>query len=386
MLYSIVKCLVRLGLLVFFRAIIFDNKKLLQQSGPLLLACNHPNSFLDALIIGSHFKKPVHFLARGDAFKNPLAKKILTALKVIPIYRLSEGKDHLALNDTTFERCTDILKNKGIVLIFSEGLCLNQWKLRQLKKGTARIALNAWKQPAIANVFSILPVSLNYSSFNRFRKNVVIGFGKLITRDEIPVQKPEGEQIVEINKHIFSHLHSKLLIEEDDKNIVPFLLSNALSITKETAEIIPDLKRKQADLKEHFLRDFAQLAGTKKAALTAVSFVINLLLVAILFIPALTGLILNLPLYLPLKKFIKRKTKETVFYHSALFGALIILYPFYAFIISLLLAVVFSKIIFLTSIFVMPFFAVIFLFWQNCLEAVINYCKLSTRTKKAITS
>ncbi len=55
------------------------------------MACNHPNSFLDAIIIGAHFKRPVHFLARGDVFKHPLSKAILIRLKVIPIYRLSEG-------------------------------------------------------------------------------------------------------------------------------------------------------------------------------------------------------------------------------------------------------------------------------------------------------
>jgi len=164
-LYYFIKSWVRLGLLFFCSKIVISNRNVLNERGPLLLACNHPNSFFDAVLLGALFKNPVHFLARGDAFKNPIAKKILTVLKAIPIYRLSEGKEYLALNDTAFERCNRILRDGGIVLIFSEGLCLNQWELRPLKKGSARIAINAWKQEAISKAFRVLPVSLNYNSF-----------------------------------------------------------------------------------------------------------------------------------------------------------------------------------------------------------------------------
>lgn len=53
MLYHVAKILVRLALLIFCRRIAFNDKTLLKEKGPLLLACNHPNSFLDALIIGT---------------------------------------------------------------------------------------------------------------------------------------------------------------------------------------------------------------------------------------------------------------------------------------------------------------------------------------------
>ncbi len=163
--YYFIKSWVRAGLQFFCRKVVISNRNVLNAKGLLLLACNHPNSFFDAVLLGALFKNPVHFLARGDAFKNPIAKKILTTLKAIPIYRLSEGKEYLALNDTAFERCNRILRDRGIVLIFSEGLCLNQWELRPLKKGSAKIAINAWKQEAISKAFRVLPVSLNYNSF-----------------------------------------------------------------------------------------------------------------------------------------------------------------------------------------------------------------------------
>lgn len=384
MLYTFTKFLIRLGLIIFFRKILFQDKQRLYEEGPLLLACNHPNSFLDALIIGSFFKHPVHFLARGDAFKNPLAKKILTALKVIPIYRLKEGKEHLALNDTTFERCTEILTKGGIVLIFSEGLCINQWKLRPLKKGTARIALNALKQSEISAAFRILPVSLNYSSFTRFRKNVIIDFSQVITQHEISIEKRDGEQIIELNKLIYSRLDKGLIIEENN-NITPeFLLSNISFFTKDHQKLIQTLKVKQCFLKNDFDEYLARLSGTKKVASGIPSLIISLLLIPLLFIPALVGLLVHLPLYIPLNNFIKNKTEGTVFYHSTLFGALIISYPFYVFIISLTLTMAFNNLVFFLCLLMLPFLAFIFLFWKDCFESVINYCRLPASIRKGL--
>lgn len=384
MLYTFAKCLVRLGLLIFFRKIEFENKSDLNRKGPLLLACNHPNSFLDALLIGSYFKHPVHFLARGDAFKNPLAKKILSALKVIPIYRLSEGKEYLALNDTTFEKCTEILVNGGIILIFSEGLCLHQWKLRELKKGTARIALNAWKQEEIQKAFCILPVSLNYSSFTRFRKNVIIHFGETIHHDELLVSKPEGEQIIELNKLVYKRLEKGLVLEQNDQHVITFLLSNFFLLNSRKPHLISDLQEKKVLFNNHSKRGFEKLEGTKKVVLSPVGFITSIFAVLLLFIPATIGLLLHLPLYLPLKKFIKKKTERTVFYHSAFFGALIILYPAYSLSISVMVAVLFGGSTFLTVVILLPFLALIVLIWLDSLECVANYLKLSTSERNDI--
>jgi 1-acyl-sn-glycerol-3-phosphate acyltransferase len=381
-LYTFVKFLVRSGLLIFFRKIVFENECDPQQKGPLLLACNHPNSFLDALLIGSYFKHPVHFLARGDAFKNPLAKKILSALKVIPIYRLSEGKEYLALNDATFERCTRILTKGGIVLIFSEGLCLNQWKLRALKKGSARIALNAWKQQEIESAFRILPVSLNYSSFTRFRKNVIIQFGKTIQRSAIPAGSSEGEQIIELNKLIYSRLEKGMVSAQNDQEVIAFLLSNFFLLNAGKSQLITALREKQMLLNHRCKLTFNKLKGTKKVVVSTVGFITSISVALLLFIPAIIGLLLHLPLYFPLKSFIKKKTEGTVFYHSALFGALIIIYPVYSIIIAAVAAIVFGGITVFAVFILLPFFALIVPVWLDALERTINYYNLSVSERK----
>ncbi len=72
-LYTIIKIAARLLLKIFFQKKVIAATELFETRGPLLLVANHPNSFLDAIIIGATCKYPVHYLARGDAFqKKPL--------------------------------------------------------------------------------------------------------------------------------------------------------------------------------------------------------------------------------------------------------------------------------------------------------------------------
>src|SRR5688572_19662842 len=119
---------------------------MLEEKGPLLLACNHPNSFLDSVILDTLFKEPVWSLARGDVFKKPFYIKLLGKLKILPVYRTSEGVENLSENYKTFDACIDLFKKDALVTIFSEGKCINEWHLRPLKKGTARLAVRAWEE------------------------------------------------------------------------------------------------------------------------------------------------------------------------------------------------------------------------------------------------
>lgn len=377
MLYTIIKCLVRLGLLLYCRSIVFIKKELLKEKGPLLLACNHPNSFFDAILLGAFFKQPVHFLARGDAFKNPIIAKILRALKLIPIYRLKEGKEYLALNDATFERCTRILKEGGIVLIFSEGLCQNQWQLRPLKKGTARIAINTWKHADMIHSFRILPVAFNYNTFSRFRKKVIVAFGEPIFYNDLSEGRNEAEQIVILNKLLYARLEKDTLIEEGNADMIQFLLTNLQLIKNQIHNAITLLKAKQSLLSGSDYTFIIRLGKNKKVPFSDAYMLRDFLLLIILFIPALTGLVIHLPLYLPLNNFIKNKTRNTVFYHSALFGALLITYPIYILLISVSLIVFFKKFIFVFLILIIPLLALLYLAWKDSFESISNYFKLS---------
>lgn len=136
---TILKLFIRAALWLFCAEINTKNKYLVNTKGPLLIIANHPNSFLDAIIIGSRYNRKIHFLARGDVFTKKIHRFLLRLLNMIPVYRLREGKEFLHLNEYAFIESARRLKNNEAVLIFIEGTCLNTNELQPFKKGTARI-------------------------------------------------------------------------------------------------------------------------------------------------------------------------------------------------------------------------------------------------------
>lgn len=385
MLYRLVKLFVRLAVKFFCRKTTINDTSLLQSKGPLLLACNHPNSFLDAILLGSQFKHPVHFLARGDAFRKPIISRLLTMLKVIPIYRLSEGREYLALNDATFEHCQQILLQGGIVLIFSEGLCLNQWALRPLKKGTARIALNAWAQPTIKHLFQVLPVSLNYNGFRQIGKRLIIHFGKAITWEELPEAITEGEAIQNFNNILSDRLKKGMLQANEDKEVVQFLISNHTAAAKTSTNLMSYLQQKQQYAKELELLPIVKcLKSQGLIALNAPMFLSNSFGILVLLIPALAGWLSHACLYLPIKSFVKKKTAGTVFYDSVMFGSLLLLYPFYWVIINGISMFFIHNWYIKIILLLLPLMAWLYLLWKDCLQKVLNYLALDSHQRNYI--
>jgi 1-acyl-sn-glycerol-3-phosphate acyltransferase len=202
---QLLKLFIQAGLWLFCHKIYLKNKTLVSINGPLLIIANHPNSFLDALVIGSFYKRRVYFLARGDAFKKPIHRFLLESLNMIPVYRLREGKEFLHLNDYAFTKSIQLLSQGEAVLIFIEGICLNTNELQPFKKGTARIVEGIQKlhiQPMI-HIAGI--------SFNQFR-----GVGKkinLIITEYInyPTIQNAKDRVL-FNQSIFEQLNNNIIV------------------------------------------------------------------------------------------------------------------------------------------------------------------------------
>jgi 1-acyl-sn-glycerol-3-phosphate acyltransferase len=281
MLYGIVKILARVAIKLYCRHIDLNKKALLQLKGPLLLAANHPDSFLDAIILCTLFNQPVYSLARGDAFKNKLYAKILFKLKMLPVYRVSEGVENLEENYKTFDLCKEIFKKNGIVLIFSEGKCINEWHLRPLMKGTARLAISSWEEGI---PLKILPVGINYSSFTKFGKNVKLFFGDFITAKEITTGEGYGKAIQSFNSNLSEQLQ-------------PFVFEID---TNDTTRLHQAFYVPQSTLKK-----------------------------ALLFIPSVAGWLIHAPLFYPVKNYVQYSKLEKEHYDSVVVGILLLAYPVY---------------------------------------------------------
>ena len=201
---QLLKLFIRAGLWLFCHEIHLKNKYLFNTKGPLLIIANHPNSFLDALIIGSYYKRRVYFLARGDAFKKPLHRFILESLNMIPVYRLREGKEFLHLNDYAFIKSIDLLSKGYAVLIFIEGICINSHELQPFKKGTARILEGVQK-------LSIHPkVHIAGSAFNQLH-----GIGK-----KVNLVITEMKNYITIKNSRDRVLFNQLVLDQLGNNII----------------------------------------------------------------------------------------------------------------------------------------------------------------------
>ncbi|MFB1002704.1 MAG: 1-acyl-sn-glycerol-3-phosphate acyltransferase, partial [Bacteroidia bacterium] len=81
----------RLPLGIYLRKIHFENVQNFTKDVPVLIACNHPNSFLDGVIFEHFTGRRVYTLARGDAFMKPVANYMLRSMRIVPIFRATDA-------------------------------------------------------------------------------------------------------------------------------------------------------------------------------------------------------------------------------------------------------------------------------------------------------
>ena len=309
MLYSVLKVIVRLAARIFCRKIIINKPELLKEKGPMILACSHPNSFLDAVLMDILFEKPIWSLTRGDAFLNKRITKLFYKLKMLPVYRPSEGVENLSENYKTFDSCIDLFKQGEIVLIFSEGLCENEWHLRPLKKGTARLAYKCQQE----NIqLKILPVGINYSSFKRFGKNLFVNFGTIFTANYFDKNLIDGAWNQVFNNKLQQELRP-LVFEIEKKD-----------------------KKKQKELLE-----------INPSSLTKI----------LLAIPASIGWIIHAPLYLPIKYWVHKKYNDTGHLDAMQIVLPLFIYPFYLLFVTFLLFITLNSYWVFLLIIILPFTA-----------------------------
>ncbi len=182
MLYAFLKFIVQLATRVFYREVSVKNKDLIpkEKNKALLIVANHPNTFMDPILIGSILTQEVHFLTNGGVFKTKFLHWLLGQLNMIPIFRSKDKNGGNKQNQKTFEKCYEHLKSQKSILIFPEGTSVIERKIRPVKTGTARIGLGAEVFNDFKTKVEILPIGLNYEAQNYFRSKVHIRIGEMI--------------------------------------------------------------------------------------------------------------------------------------------------------------------------------------------------------------
>ncbi len=209
MVYSFLATWISFIFPVFYKRLQIRNSHWLKLKAPAIIAINHPNAFADPVGLG-FIMYPTRFwyLARGDVFKPGFMSWVLDKIGIIPIYRISEGgKEGLLKNDATYQRVNEHLKNNLKVIVFAEGICIMERRLRPMKKGVSRMVFGALDSLGDKELL-VIPVGVNYSQPDKFRSDLFYNVGEPISVKEF--LKDKDKHSAKTQKAFLEMLEPKL--------------------------------------------------------------------------------------------------------------------------------------------------------------------------------
>lgn len=177
----------------------------LPSDGAVILAPNHTNTLMDALVILAGRKGPTAFGSRADIFNRPAVAKILHFLRILPMVRQGDGLSHVKENYESFGQIDDVLEHGVPFCMFAEGTHHPGRELQPIKKGIARIALrSARNRPTW-----VVPTGINYSHFFRYRGSAEVRYGKPVNINDFVRQHP-GLQEAQLLQELRSHIQEQM--------------------------------------------------------------------------------------------------------------------------------------------------------------------------------
>ena len=311
-----------------FSVIRSEGKENVPRDGSVLLAPNHCNTLMDALVILQDWKEATLFGARADIFRKPAVRKILRFLRILPIPRARDGAREVTHNRATMEEVAECLEHGMRFCMFCEGTHRPKHTLLPLKKGIARTALVANARPGGRKPVYIVPVGLEYQDYYRLRTPLAIRYGEPINVTQF-VQEHPGLGEGKVYRMLLTLLRERIAalitcLPDDGTYEARWALTRiagpeaALTADGDLlreAEAF-DRRRKAAGLSSwSFLKDMPKVRVLARA--TAGILLLPLLLAAA---------VLSAPLWIP-SAFLVRRLKDKAFSRTVHFGVRFALTP-----------------------------------------------------------
>ena len=183
MMYYVILTWARIFLRFYFRKIYVHGAELIPKNGPLIIASNHPRSFMEASVLAIVMGRPIHFLVRGDVF-NPLFMWLFRWTKQIPIYRQKDGISNLRKNAETLDLSYRKLAEGNAILIFPEAKTEWEKRLRPVQRGAAHLVFGTTPFLAEDQAVTVIPVGVNFTDPRLPGTDVVVQFGKPFTTEK----------------------------------------------------------------------------------------------------------------------------------------------------------------------------------------------------------
>lgn len=358
----------------FYNKITITGYENVKPNFPTLIGPNHQNALMDALAIFSINPKvyPV-FLARSDIFANDAIGNFLLNMKILPVYRIRDGKEKLELNEKIFNVSVNVLEDKKTLVVFPEAQHTPYRSLLQLKKGLMRIAFHVAEKHNFDIDLQIVPVGIYYSNYFNYRTKLLVNFGKPLLIKDYKQKFEENNQaaIVALKKDMREamiplaiHIKNKDFYDEYEasRDIFDFYIANnenlnlknqidKFKIDKEIISILDDFHENHQEKFTEFslkIKDYVQKIKNLKIKdylfdkkISAFSILGNVLLSIILLPLNLLGFI-NFAIPLGLPEFLVKKFKDKQFHSSVRYVISFFLVPIWG-IIGFILFWIFSK-------------------------------------------
>ena len=139
------------------------------KEGAFILASNHIH-FVDPAVLLANFPRPIHFMAKVEAFKYKITAFLLTQLNTFPV---SRGRSDKA----SIDYAVKLIENGCVMGIFPEGTRSKDLKPHKAKAGVALIARQTKAD--------ILPCSIYCDKKGGLFRKVTVRYGKLIKFEEL---------------------------------------------------------------------------------------------------------------------------------------------------------------------------------------------------------
>lgn len=322
-------------------------KENIPTDGAVIIAGNHCNTLMDALVILQAFKDESVFGARADMFNNPLIAKAMFFLRILPMVRQRDGLRNVLKNYESIDTITETLENDIRFCMYPEGRHRPARSLLPLGKGVFRAALAANARFGNEKPVYIVPAGLEYGDYFRYRSTCLVSFGKALnvtefikgldTENEAQMMEPLRKELRSRMTELITYIEdgeryaskwalTRILAREDARqgNLADRLQHNrhVVSQIEKALEIKPEETEKLLDKAADFD------AKRKKAGLSIWSFgkrnnplnALGKTMIALLGLPYfIFAAVVSLPMWLTFE-LLRGKLRDRAFHNTAGFG------------------------------------------------------------------
>lgn len=205
-----------------FNRVTIEGRENIPSGDVVILAPNHCNTLMDALVVLLNTDVDTCFGARADIFKKKIAGKLMRFFRIVPISRERDGLEGVRSNLAVFDEVVECLDHGMRFCLYSEGTHHPGYTVHPAKGGIFHLAQSASEKTG--KKVWIVPVGLSYSDFYHFQNEVTMRYGEPIdAADILPLSHKERSEILTAKIQELVQRPRRIVIPESEKASRKFL-------------------------------------------------------------------------------------------------------------------------------------------------------------------